>query len=484
VGQFRENRLTLPDSIEATAVTVEQNGDRQTFRLINISSFGCRISPMEGKGQLYMNQILNELRINIDGQTVFTGTGYVVNEMGTEETPSYGIAVQGFGIDLDRVRAILETREKVGNLSATKTIMALVDLVRPDFKIQCAHLNVLFQDLRMRLVEEEAKIKSSHFSQSYREKLEIQAIDMAMSLYQQEIHNLFEAFQGIVDQLNPDEKIVHKRFFRVTIHPLLLSSPFINRAYSKPLGYAGDFGLMVMFYEYKDLGGDLFDKFMHRFACNEPAALANRNRVEHLAERLHLEYERFVAAHPVGTSFKVTSVACGPAKEVELFLSRCQVRASHPIQVVLVDQEPKALEHAQARLRKLNLPHGSFKLTLLNEDVVLGIVKRRPFCQYLSQSQFIISAGLFDYLSDRVSEKLLSGFYELLADGGQILVGNVSSSNPDKFSMEFVMEWQLILRNSDQLIQLCPPEWKSKDQVKVESEILGLNLFLEIKKEG
>lgn len=484
VGQFRELRLFLPENIEGQAEVLDHEGETTPLTIANISSFGCRLKCADQESSLHLNQSIPRLKLAVDGQVIFDGPATVVNESSSPQGLTYGLALQGYGVDLEKVRAIIETREKLPAISGTKTIMALVDLIRPDFKIQCAHLNALFQDLRMRLNEEEAKIKASSSSDSFKQKLESQAIDMAMALYQHEIHKLFEDFQKIVETLSSEERVIHKRFFRVTIHPLLLSSPFIQRAYTKPLGYAGDYGLMVMFYEYKDLGNDLFEKFMHRFACNEPAAVANKNRVEHLAERLNVIYDDFCKVQPAGSTFKISTIACGPAKEIELFLALVKLNPNYPVHVVLIDQEPNALEYAQGRLRQLNLPANLVKYTLLAEDAVLGIIKKRPFCGYIKDSNCIVSAGLFDYLSDRVAEKLIAEFYELLKTGGQIIVGNVSKGNPDRFSMEYVMEWQLILRDAHDLSKLCKKEWQEERQFKVVSEVLGLNLFLEIQKRG
>lgn len=498
IKEHREMRLFLPEKVEGHAQITDHYGETHQARIINLSSFGARLFyPNIGKeknesdrtnvknlkesGHLHLNQSLKQLVLTLDSYEVFNGTALVINETTGKDGIAYGVALEGYGIDLERVQAILNARNKYDNLTGTRSIVSISNNVGVDFKVQVANLNALLQDLKMRLLEEETRIEKEDVSPAYRKKLEEHAVDIAMSLYQHEIHKIFDQFQAIVDRFNPEEKVIHKRFFRANFHPLILGTPFIRRAFTKPLGYAGDYGLMVMFYEYQDDGKNLFEKFFHRFACNEPAAIANKNRVEYLSECLLVAYQKHCNVNTKGTLFKICSVACGPAREFELFLRKTQVSPDFPIQLIMIDQEMKALEHASQKLRPLASP-GVLKITLLAEDAVLGIVKDRPFCKVIRDSQLIVSAGLFDYLSDRVATRLITGLYQLTAESGQVIIGNVSKHNPDRFSMEYFMEWQLILRDSQDLRKLVEPQLTSEKNIKVTSETLGLNLFLELYK--
>ena len=69
---------------------------------------------------------------------------------------------------------------------------------------------------------------------------------------------------------------------------------------------------------------------------------------------------------------------------------------------------------------------------------------------------FVYCAGLFDYLSDKVCARLLQYFAARTNVGGTVLVTNVHSSNPQKISMEHLLEWHLIYRDEGQLESLLP----------------------------
>ncbi len=67
----------------------------------------------------------------------------------------------------------------------------------------------------------------------------------------------------------------------------------------------------------------------------------------------------------------------------------------------------------------------------------------------------VYCAGLFDYLSDKVCSRLLQYFAARTNPGGTVLVTNVHSSNPQKISMEHLLEWHLIYRDEAQLKACC-----------------------------
>jgi hypothetical protein len=96
--------------------------------------------------------------------------------------------------------------------------------------------------------------------------------------------------------------------------------------------------------------------------------------------------------------------------------------------------------------------------------------------------QLIYSAGLFDYLSDRSFTALLGALHEALAPGGQMLVGNVDVSNPTRYFMEYFAEWFLIHRSRNQLLDKARLLRPAPTVSRVESEPLGVNLFLVLEK--
>lgn len=482
VIQFRENRVQIPEHFPGYIEIVTPGGEKIRGKILDISRFGARISVENLDCTIRTGDQSLFAEFFLKNNQIYSGNVSIVNESKIETSSvTFGICFDQEGIDPDQVRAILDIEGVSTSIASSKKLIELSSLVRPEFKILVADLNTLFQDLKLKLGEEENKINHSGASENHKKRLEEQVIKLALSLYTEDIHRLFEKFKAITEKLDFDSTIIHKRYFRCNFHPLVIGTPFVNRGFTKPLGHAGDYGLMVMLYDYADMGGNLFEKFFHRFCCNEPAAVANKNRVEYLG---NLISEAYLEKGKSLDDFKVTSIACGPAREIEIFLSDVNSNRTAPITVVCVDQEEQALAHAQSQLKPFSKTSNRTKIMFYQEDAILSLIKGKELCNQIADSQLIISAGLFDYLSDRVASRLVETMYKLLAPGGTLLVGNVSTTNPDRFSMDYFAEWNLILRNSRDMMNLLPLHIRDNPQVKCQviAESLGINLFLHVTK--
>src|SRR3954467_1160844 len=67
---------------------------------------------------------------------------------------------------------------------------------------------------------------------------------------------------------------------------------------------------------------------------------------------------------------------------------------------------------------------------------------------------FAYSLGLIDYFDDRHAERLLDFGYQILATGGQMLLGNFHPQNPTRALMDDVLEWKLIHRSEEEIHRL------------------------------
>ena len=72
-------------------------------------------------------------------------------------------------------------------------------------------------------------------------------------------------------------------------------------------------------------------------------------------------------------------------------------------------------------------------------------------------------------------------FYEVLAPGGLLVATNVDASNPIRHLMEYVLEWHLVYRDSEQLKQLKPDD-AIPGNFSVKSDATGVNIYIEVRK--
>ena len=93
------------------------------------------------------------------------------------------------------------------------------------------------------------------------------------------------------------------------------------------------------------------------------------------------------------------------------------------------------------------------------------------------------SAGLYDYLEDRLVSALLRRMWDATAVGGEVIVGNFHISNPDRPLMEWCGDWHLIHRDEDVMLDLCHRGGIPMDSVQFHYEPTGINMFLKIPKD-
>jgi len=277
-----------------------------------------------------------------------------------------------------------------------------------------------------------------------------------------------------VENFTPTLHHHYSKLFREYLGPVFCESPFTMRAFSKPLGYAGDYELMNMLYRSDAEGDSLFGRVLHFCSKADPSARATINRVTLLKNNI----ERVVAQ--AGTSkVRIASIGCGAARELGELL-RGNPSIGRKIDVALLDQDHRALQNCERVLTPLASSTGvnvEFICEPIHELIKVGNLQVT-----LGRRQFIYSAGLFDYLDDATFTGLTKILYDALEIGGELTIGNMGSHSPSKRIMEYAMDWFLIYRSREDLLRLGGAVQSDPKAIWVDAEPDGLNLFLHIKR--
>ena len=101
-----------------------------------------------------------------------------------------------------------------------------------------------------------------------------QPVDFASPLLEK-IQRLNESFEQEAHRLRDDEVAIRRAFAQRELHPLIMSSPYPHRTFSKPLGYAGDYEMMNMIHRAKPEGPSPYAKLVN--AALAPADRALRS---------------------------------------------------------------------------------------------------------------------------------------------------------------------------------------------------------------
>lgn len=266
----------------------------------------------------------------------------------------------------------------------------------------------------------------------------------------------FEAVLKFVDSLKPEDI----DSFRKAMQPILNPGTIIGFSYTKPFGYNGDFFIIEKIYQLyvnPDSRYRKWDAFFHLL----PAARAVVNR-----KKLAIEMLTQLNTEAGGDARKVLILGSGPMTEVFEYF---QKTPENHLYFDLIDLDQRAIEYA-SRKNKAYMEY----LRFFNKNAIRFV----PDTTY----DLIWSAGLFDYFKDKHFVFLLKRYFEFVAAGGQMAIGNFNTENPSRKIMEVLGDWFLYHRSEEELLKFAAQAGISGELSEVLREELGINLFLRLRK--
>jgi extracellular factor (EF) 3-hydroxypalmitic acid methyl ester biosynthesis protein len=272
--------------------------------------------------------------------------------------------------------------------------------------------------------------------------------------------NQYDELTQVWDSLNIDADDIASAVLTREKLIRLFGDDFMNQTiqgfgYRKPHGYAGDFEIIDYIYQKKINADERFrkwDKYLH----SQAACKAVINRKTYFIE---LVKEKLLNNQ---SPLRILNIASGPCRDLlELF---GQV-STDKIKIHCVEMDPNAICYARNLLGKF-----SASVEFIQENIF----------KFNTDDKFdlVWSAGLFDYFADGDFIKLLSKVYSWCSPSGEMVIGNFSVSNPSRSYMEKGTGWYLFHRTEDELKSLARKAGLRNENIKVRSEVLGINLFL------
>ncbi len=228
----------------------------------------------------------------------------------------------------------------------------------------------------------------------------------------------------------------------------------------KPHGYPGDYEIIDRIYR-EHVTDDPTLKNWDLYFHTQAAPRAVRNRKAYFISLM----DAVVNSKPIGEPIHVLNVASGPSRDVYEFFSERDNASS--VSIECVDTDPDAISYARSVCRPY-LDRVTFK-----EANALRYTSDRKF-------DLIWSAGLFDYFGDKGFKFLVERLYNMLADDGELVIGNFSRSNSTRYYMEVMGDWDLYYRDEDELRTIASECGIADSNIRVGREKEEVNLFLHI----
>ena len=240
-------------------------------------------------------------------------------------------------------------------------------------------------------------------------------------------------------------------------HPLLKTlheDPFTGRAFAKPRGYAGDAQLIDLIYGPEDRSpepaGTALGLDIYRYTSLAPAADGVRARRGFIADLIDDTTNEKSGQH-------ILAIAAGHLREANLCTA---VRRKRIGRFVALDSYPVSLQEVERA-------YGSYGIETVPASFGVLVTNRLKIGTF----DLIYSTGLFDYLSQNTGRRLVTTMFEMLRPGGELIVANFLPGIRDLGYMEAFMDWKLIYRTRQDMVDLTA-------EID-ESEIAHLALFAE-----
>jgi hypothetical protein len=472
---FRPHRYTAADlaPLQGT-VTVELAGEEHACALRDVSQNGVAFAwpagvPVQGRERL-------RVALRFDAHEAFRGEALVGSVREGEEGTIVGISFHEFLLDVDelmqlrQIRAWRAAAPARGGLSwawrtnGSERFKSLVAELRLFMEDAQAHLAEVEKALPWHVLQGEANPARTALVASLREEFAAPVVAHC------------EQIDAVVREL-PDG-YAHARAKEWSVRHLdrfLLTTPSCVRAKYKPFGYPGDYEVMNFMYERHFEGSTLFGRAMGLGFMEMRAARAVRARKDLVKRELKaLLARRAGESRPV----RVLSIAAGPAQEIFELLQELD-ELPVDLEVVLFEQDKNALAHAWRRLKpcvEARFRH-CVRLTFLHDSVKRLLRDATLFAPF-GHFDLTYSCGLFDYFQTTTAVVLTRRLAATTAPGGQLLVANMVD-HPTRWIMEHHLDWNLIYRTRDEMLELGRRAAPGAG-LRILEEESGVNPFVEV----
>jgi extracellular factor (EF) 3-hydroxypalmitic acid methyl ester biosynthesis protein len=473
---FRPDRYQRSDLGPVGVVVEVLTGDkRYSCELVDVSQNGVAFD-WPASVSVEVGSIFGEIVVKFDQHEAYRGEARV----GSVRRDGSKIIVGASFVDtLMNIEDVLHLRDvKAWNGGADAKGLGLREapwrvpgLER--FKALVAELRLFLQDAQEKFTELESSLPWHVAHGEHDSPARDALIQRIRSEFAVDVVEASNEIDAALRSASRKERDALREFSRRQLHDLLMQSPWMHRAFHKPLGYAGDYEVMNYVYGNYFSGASLFAKAVSLSFASTPAAAAVRTRKDFVKRRLSDLLDGPQRDRPI----RILSIAAGPAQEVfELLTEREHI--PQKVEIVLFDQDKRALAFSYGRLKRVVSARWRDTVSLLHlHDSIKRLLRGSSVFAGHGQFDLVYSCGLFDYLQLLTAVSLYRSLYALVAPGGTLYVGNMVPQNPCRWFMELHLDWFLVYRERPEMLELARmavPDAK----IEIQEESTRINPFV------
>lgn len=477
---YRPDRYQRSDlGLVRVSVELSRQGQHHSCELFDVSQNGVAFEWTAEPPTL--GEELEKVVVQFDGYEAYSGVAKVSSVRRIGPTVVVGVSLLDTLMNIEDVLHLRDVKAWVAGAASDKLTAKDAPWRVPEFhrfKALVAELRLFLEDGQKQLGELEATLPV-HVAQGGQSSPARDAlIERVRHGFSNDIvQATIEIDAATRGATRSDSEALREYSVRHLQH-LLMQSPWMHRARFKPLGYPGDYEVMNGLYDHHFSGATLFAKAVNLAFVSTPAALAVRTRKDLIKAELSRVLDRATPEHSV----RVLSIAAGPAQEVyELLRERTEL-GGH-VEIVLFEQDRRALTYAYGRLRKVVNERwkGRVKVVLLHDSIKRLLLGSTVF-PASGQYDMVYASGLCDYLQRSTWIRLCRTLYATVAPKGTLYVGNMVPANPTRWVMELHLEWPLVYREHQELLDLgraAAPDAR----LRLCEEASGINPFVALSRD-
>ena len=436
-------------------------------QLLDVSQNGVGVE-WPAREPLAVGALLHGISVKFDGFEAYHGEARVSSLRDVDGTCVAGLSFEGPLLQMDDVLDLRVVAEFAHRQDAEPAWRAAgVDR----FKLLVCELRLMLEDWSERLAQLEGRLPWHVLHGEGPSAARSALIEELRTTFVAEVVRQTEEIDAAVRSAPKSQRGSLKVFSRRQVHEFLMQSPCLHRMQQKPFGYPGDYEMMRFIYERHFEGSTLFARAVNLAFISTKPALAVRCRKDLVKNRL----SQIIDAHAHRERpLRILSVAAGPAQElVELLGAK---RPQCPVELVLFDQDKSALAYAFRRIQPVL---GTEVRILYLHDSIKRLLRDSQLFAGFGTFDAIYSAGLFDYLQASTASVLMRNLYQRLAPGGALMVGNMTPDNPGRWIMEDHLEWELIYRTRQEMLEVAERAVPGAPARTLDEES-GVNPFVEL----
>ncbi|MCP4202561.1 MAG: class I SAM-dependent methyltransferase [bacterium] len=444
------------------------------FAVLDLSPTGLAIAP-NGDCVLAPGSSVSDLEISYGRDRIWKGTAQAVYQV-DGDSPRTGLRFTSGMFDLQLLQlsdSIVETRLALNLEQAAKYGTRLP----ADWRARVASVRHLLEGAREVVEEAESQLNEDSVVRANEEHaLFHRVFDRWGPIFHEQLrtlHSESKVFDGSTRELA-------RAYATRELLSLVSPCPMHRRAYEKPLGYAGDYRMMMLMLQKGYNGESIYSRFLHHVSKNYSFGrmVTTREFTIRRVIRKTISQDR-----PV----RILSLACGPAVELQNLIREID-KIDSVVELVLIDQDEETMQYCHEAVSREILKRGAdfaSKVTLnclhLSVRQILqpqGAPEREFIERNISGVDLIYSVGLYDYLPQSIAKKLTRKLYRYLRPGGQLWLGNLAECPDTTWMMEHVLAWHLEYRTGETMLALAKGLNPEPSEQRIATDETELCLFL------